>query len=144
MNRKQLQAQLSRFYKTHQNCKDISSLIGCSREYFYNYIDKLLIEPMNSINTGIIWDFDHIVPIQCFSLDQYNLAYNYQNIIPMFKEDNKLKGGSIHFSIELLNRLPRTDINIKLLQIANNELIRYNKYLEHISSINISNTIINT
>jgi hypothetical protein len=63
---------------------------------------------MTMDNFGKIWGLDHIVPVDLFDLsniDDKKLCYNFINIMPMFNNDNRLKGASIHFSLEKLNHL---------------------------------------
>lgn len=79
-----------------------------------------------------MWELDHIVPIELFDLQQeeeLSLCLNYQNIMPMYKDDNKSKGMSIHFSELKIKSLPKTIITEKLLTICQKELLRYKKYL---------------
>lgn len=126
---KLLQKQLSDFYKTQYSCDEIYKYIGCSRNEFYDYINSLLIHPMNPYNVGIEWQFDHIVPKILFSPDEYHLCWNYQNILPMFITDNKYKGSSIHFSLEYLKSIPITEVTKQLIDKCLEEIKRYDKYL---------------
>jgi hypothetical protein len=126
---KLLQKQLSDFYKTQYSCNKLYKYIGCTRDEFYDYIASLLIPPMNPYNVGIEWHFDHIVPKVLFSPDEYNICWNYQNILPMLITDNKYKGSSIHFSIEYLRSIPETDITKQLIVKSLEEIKRYDKYL---------------
>ena len=84
-------------------------------------------------NFGKIWSFDHIVPIDLFDLQDdkdLKLAYNYNNIMPMFNNDNRLKGASIHFSIIKLQSMENNIIINELLNKCNIENNKtYKKYL---------------
>lgn len=79
-----------------------------------------------------VWNLDHIVPVFLFDLtkeDELKLCYNYQNIMPMYRKDNKYKGGSVHFSLELLKCKEQTPIVKALLERCQSEIDnRYNKY----------------
>lgn len=129
--RKLLQLQLSRYYKSHDNCNELYKYIGCDRGFFKDYIESKLIEPMSFINIGKIWEFDHIVPVDLFDEADYNIAWNYQNMYPMLTKDNKRKGASVHFSLELLRTLPNTDVNKLLINKCLDEISNtYDKYLK--------------
>lgn len=128
--KKLLQIQLRRYYKYHTNCKELEKYIGCDRDYFKEYIDSKLIDPMNFINIGKIWHFDHIVPLDLFKTEEYYIAWNYQNIYPMLAKDNKKKGSSTHFSLQLLKKLPNSEINSILIRKCEEDIINtYSKYL---------------
>jgi len=98
-----------------------------------NHVNKYLLEGMTKENFGKIWGLDHIVPIDLFDINdeaEKKLCYNYQNIIPMFNIDNRVKGASVHFSLAKLETM-YTNVYIQQLkekclnEIAN----RYDKYL---------------
>lgn len=130
--KKKLQKQLSRYYTTDTQGIDIKQYLSLNRLEFESYIDKLLQPGMNRVNYGIKWDLDHIVPVHLFDLSiesELQLCYNYQNIFPLYKEDNKNKGGSVHFSIELLQSLPWSPIIEQLLNKCYKEKTKYDKYL---------------
>ena len=87
---------------------------------------------MSFENYGKIWQIDHIVPVELFNIDSETdkiICFNYENTIPMFKSDNRLKGASIHFSLELLKTKKQSD-NIKsLIDKCEKEVeIRWKKY----------------
>ena len=76
---------------------------------------------------------DHIVPVEVFDIndeDDLRLCYNYNNIMPMFNDDNRMKGGSIHFSLEKLKSMPQ-NIHTKMLikRCADAISSIYEKYL---------------
>lgn len=133
MNKKQLQLQLNRFYMTDSPCAEISNIIGIDKLDFINYIEKYFQPDMNRVNFGRVWQLDHIVPVPLFNLrTESELCYNYLNIIPMYNQDNKFKGASVHFSLELLqNRLkyyPNNPIIIQLIDKCKHEIDTKWKY----------------
>ena len=84
-------------------------------------------------NFGSVWGLDHIVPVELFDLasdDDLLLCYNYNNIMPMFISDNRMKGASVHFSLLKLERMPMNLFVEQLKLKCENEIEeRYNKYL---------------
>ena len=88
---------------------------------------------MTTDNFGSVWGLDHIVPVDLFDehdMDELRLCYNYQNIMPMFNHDNRLKGASVHFSLAKLESM-YTNVAIKqLIDKCQTEINnRYRKYL---------------
>lgn len=132
--KKKNQIALIRLYKTNNKLnKTISSLIGITKTEFINHINKFLLDGMTNENFGTVWGLDHIVPVELFDLtneDEIKLCYNYNNIMPMFNNDNRMKGASVHFSLDKLNSMP-TNINIEQLkEKCINEIDnRYKKYI---------------
>lgn len=142
-DKKKYQIALRRLYATKINSKQIIELVGTDKEGFINHINKYKLESMTTENFGKVWSLDHIVPVHLFNFDDINdlkLCYNFINIMPMFINDNRLKGASVHFSIEKLKKLlidfSKTDdeINTKICNIlidkCNHEINNtYQKYL---------------
>lgn len=131
--KKRLQIAMRRLYSTNTPSKEIVSLLGINKEDFVKHINKYLIEGMSLENFGTEWGLDHIVPVELFDFDNnedLKLCYNYNNIMPMFNIDNRMKGASIHFSLVKLNCM---DTNVYIEQLKNkcNEEIErtYRKYL---------------
>lgn len=79
---------------------------------------------------GKTWGLDHIVPAELFNDEEVSLAYNYNNIIPMFTHDNRLKGASAHFSLAKLETM-YTNVFIEQLKERCRAHIAevYDKYL---------------
>ncbi len=131
--KKKYQIALRRLYNTNAPSKEILTLLGIDKIGFKNHIDKYLIEGMTIDNFGKVWGLDHIVPVDLFDLTNKNdleLCYNYNNIMPMFNSDNRLKGASVHFSLEKLNTMNANVYIDKLKLKINEEIIRtYQKYL---------------
>ena len=136
-HKKRLQIAIRRLYCNNAPSKEILSLLGIDAIGFRNHIDKYLIEGMTLDNFGKVWGLDHIVPVELFDLsneDELRLCYNYNNIMPMFNSDNRLKGASVHFSLLKLDTM-YTNVFIEQLKTkCNNEINRtYLKYLQPIN-----------
>ena len=129
---KRLNNQLSRFYTTNNQGKHIEKYVGLNRFELEKHIDKLLLPEMNRLNYGITWQLDHIVPVHLFDLskeEDIKLCYNYNNLFPLLEKHNTHKGGSIHFSIDLLKSLPINETIVKLLTLLYKEKEQYDQYL---------------
>jgi hypothetical protein len=131
--KKRLQIAMRRLYSSNAPSKEIVSLLGINKDEFIHHINKYLIEGMTKENFGTEWGLDHIVPVDLFDLtkqEDLKLCYNYNNIMPMFNSDNRLKGASVHFSLDKLNSM-YTNVYIEQLKTkCNDEIIRiYQKYL---------------
>ncbi len=137
MNKKQLQQQVNRYYSTNLPCKIISEIIGIGKVQFMDFIDShFWDESINRMNYGTEWQLDHVVPQNLFDIENEEdvlLCFNYMNYIPMLNQDNRLKGGSIHFSVHILNKrlaqFPDNPTLHKLMSVCQAELdSRWAKY----------------
>jgi hypothetical protein len=131
--KKRLQIALRRLYSSTNPNKEILTLVGTTKEGFIKHINKFVVSGMTKENFGKEWGLDHIVPVELFDLnheDQKKICYNYNNIMPMFNSDNRLKGASVHFSIDKLRSM---DANVYITELINkcqshiNEV--YKKYI---------------
>lgn len=124
---------MRRLYGSNTPSKEIVSLLAIDKDGFINHINKYLVEGMTTENFGSTWGLDHIVPVDLFDLsneDDLKLCYNYNNIMPMYNSDNRLKGASVHFSLLKLNTMYTNVCIEKLKTKCNEEIIRtYQKYL---------------
>lgn len=72
-------------------------ILGCNRNEFKEYILNNLLEGMTLDNFNE-WEMDHTIPIASFkfeSLDEIKSCFNYKNIKPMWKSDNRQKSDKI-------------------------------------------------
>jgi hypothetical protein len=72
-------------------------ILGCTKDEFKSYIGNNLLEDMNFNNFGE-WEMDHTVPISSFkfeTMDEIKTCFNYKNIKPMWKEENRKKRNKI-------------------------------------------------
>lgn len=89
--RSRMRQALKKDYKSGMAIK----LLGCSIEYFKQYIQSLWIEDMSWKNYGQ-WHLDHIIPIASIQDDeQCKIVCHYKNIRPLWASDNLSKGSKI-------------------------------------------------
>jgi hypothetical protein len=72
-------------------------MLGCNREEFKNYIINNLNDNMKIDNFGE-WEMDHVIPISSFNfeiIEEIKTCFNYKNIKPMWKIENKQKYNKI-------------------------------------------------
>jgi len=72
-------------------------MLGCNKYEFKKYIINNLQEGMTLDNFGE-WEMDHTIPISSFnfeSLDEIKKCFNYNNIKPMWKHENRVKHAKI-------------------------------------------------
>ena len=83
---------LNRIIKSHNIAKTKPSIeyLGCSAEYFKNYIEEKMINEMNWDNIHL----DHIKPVSKFNLenmDELLDCCHYSNFQPLLSSDNLIK-----------------------------------------------------
>jgi hypothetical protein len=62
--------------------------IGCSIEFYKQYLESLFLPEFTWENHGLIWEIDHIQPCSKFDLEdieQQKICFNYKNTRPIFK-----------------------------------------------------------
>jgi len=132
-NRAKLRTALARVYGSNLPCLAMVSYLGTTREDFVRHIDSYLLSGMTKENFGKTWGLDHIVPVDLFDIsspDELKLCYNYNNLMPMFLRDNKLKGASVHFSLEKLRSMYTNVVIEELIRRCEQEIdTRYKKYM---------------
>jgi len=72
-------------------------LIGCSKEELKNHLLMLFKDNMSFDNYGE-WELDHIIPISSFNLhnnDELFKCFNYKNVQPLWKTENRKKSDKI-------------------------------------------------
>ncbi len=138
--KKKYQIAVRRFYTNDSKSKKIDEILSTDKESFRSHINRFLLPEMTKENFGKYWGLDHIVPVELFDLnniEELRLCYHFINYMPMINEDNRFKGGSVHFSKEKMQSLlqketdEKTKIIIeKLIQKCNKEISnRYEKYI---------------
>jgi hypothetical protein len=73
-------------------------LIGCSKEFFMEHLEKRFKNGMAWNNHGKIWHIDHIYPLSRFDLtdpEQQKRAFHYSNCQPLYVTENIVKGDKI-------------------------------------------------
>lgn len=82
--------------KTYKINKSVL-LLGCSIESLKRYLESKFKEGMTWENYGK-WEIDHIYPCSKFDLlkkEEQKKCYNYRNLQPLWKIDNRKKGGKL-------------------------------------------------
>ena len=89
-----LRIRLKRAIKNNQKVGSAVRDLGCSIEFFKNYIQDKFYTNMSWDNYGSVWEIDHIIPLCKFDLlnrDQLLKAVHYTNLQPLTIEDHKKK-----------------------------------------------------
>lgn len=90
--RKRLRAAIKNSFKAGKSIE----LLGCSVEFFKEYISNKFKEGMSWDNYGTHgWHIDHIKPIASFDLtdvEQQKQCFNYTNMQPLWAKENHSKG----------------------------------------------------
>lgn len=69
-------------------------LIGCSIEFYKQYLEQQFKPDMTWKNHGILWEIDHIKPCASFDLTdskQQQECFHYLNTQPLYYSDNRSK-----------------------------------------------------
>lgn len=72
--------------------------IGCTAEFFREFLQWQFTPEMNWSNYGTCWNVDHIIPISYFSLnnpDHSRIAFNYSNCRPLDSDKNSEKNDAL-------------------------------------------------
>jgi len=78
-------------------------ILGCSFEFFKNYIEQRFKEGMTWENRSE-WHLDHIIPISSATTEKEILKFNhYSNFRPLWSKDNILKSNHQNKQLELIN-----------------------------------------
>lgn len=80
-----------------KNLKSKMLYLGCTREEFYNHIEKQFAPGMNWDNYGgdiNNWSIDHYIPKEAFNIldpKEQEICFNYKNLQPLWHIDNEIK-----------------------------------------------------
>ena len=103
------------------------NLIGCSREFFKQYISSKFKNGMSWNNYGKIWNLDHIIPTSRFDLtspDEQKICFNYINYQPLYLDENVKKSDKVDLGkIEVKKILPRSMEDIELIRDKNGDVM---------------------
>ena len=104
----------SRIYKSLQSNNKATStieLLGCHKEFFYNWIKWQLSHEMDDTEFKENYDIDHCRPIATFDLsnpeNQFD-AFHWSNCQPLLKTKNRCKGAKRNLYSEVLQELKAT------------------------------------
>lgn len=87
---------LKYYRKTH--CDSMSTMIGCTWTFFYQWIASQFKRGMKWENYGRVWHIDHIEPLAHFDITDQNdmkRAWHYSNLRPLKAAENIKKGAKI-------------------------------------------------
>ena len=93
-----LKARIHEVLKGYKGCSS-SSLLNCTREQLYKWLEYNFVDGMTWDNYGVIWHIDHVVPIAFFNntdKDEQRLCFNWSNLRPLLKEQNIAKSSKIN------------------------------------------------
>lgn len=77
---------------------NIIKLLGCSLKEVKMHLEKQFKEGMSWDNHGSYWEVDHIIPCDSFNMqdiEQQKLCFNYTNLQPLTKTQNRQKSNKI-------------------------------------------------
>jgi len=73
-------------------------LIGCSIDFYKQYLEQQFKPDMTWENHGVLWEIDHIKPCASFDLTnitQQHECFIYTNTQPLYYSENRSKGDKI-------------------------------------------------
>ena len=121
LNKKRISKALRNFVrdKINPGTNIIRHYVGLSRHDFREYLELQFLPGMTWDNYCKVWEIDHLAPCNLFDMtnsQELEVCWNFLNLMPMFEDDNLLKGNSLEFAYEeLMNR---------------KRVLRYNKILD--------------
>ena len=102
---KMIQLFRNRLTKINKSNLHSKSLYGCSIHFLNAWIEYQYDDKMNNSNHGIYWHYDHVLPISRFDMndeDELKTIWNWKNLRPLEKIENKIKSDKI--DLELYNQ----------------------------------------
>lgn len=87
--------------KNSSKLNNTENLLGCSIQFFKNYLEERFLDGMTWDNYGLKgWHIDHKIPCSMFDLtneDEQKKCFNYTNQQPLWALDNLKKGAKIMY-----------------------------------------------
>jgi hypothetical protein len=83
------------------------TLLGCTIEFFLNYLESMFYEDMNWQNYGSIWHIDHIKPCYTFDLskeEEQRTCFHYTNQRPLLASENLTRPRPDYYKYKRQNR----------------------------------------
>ncbi len=90
-----LRTRINRAIRNGQKKGSTLDLLGCTVEYFMQYIATKFTADMSWDNWGAYWHIDHIKPCAVFDLndaEQMKDCFHHTNMQPLLAKDNLVKG----------------------------------------------------
>jgi len=142
LSKKASQLAFRRFVRLESGSYSMSKYIGIDAFMLRKWIESMWSDGMNWDNYGEYWVVDHVVPIRFFNLkdekDLY-LCWNYKNLLPLLKEDNSKKHGSVYFAFILLSEMRKGDYYYnQLYERVLVEVGEMSKYIDKYKNGNLS------
>jgi hypothetical protein len=83
--------------------ESVMTLLGCSPDHLFKWINFQFDENMNWENQGDYWHMDHIKPCASFNFEDINdqkECFHWTNLQPLFKTENIIKSDTYNDSIK--------------------------------------------
>lgn len=93
-----LRTRIRKVLNGHNKSAKTLELLGCSLEFFRDYLEKQFHPGMTWNNYGIVWHVDHILPCAEFHLqhsEEQEICFHWTNLQPLFAKDNLSKSYKI-------------------------------------------------
>lgn len=93
-----LRRRLNIAIRRHPKSASALSLLGCSVEDLWLYLESKFEPGMTRQNYGKVWHIDHIMPCAIFDLskpEHQRRCFHFSNLQPLFAADNHRKGPRI-------------------------------------------------
>ncbi len=119
-----------------KNGRAAMKYVGCTREFFRNYIRSQFKEGMNWDNYGNgpdQWSVDHFIPKEAFNIlnqEEQDICFNYKNCQPMWHLENETKQDKMPDGSFARNTKDNYSLNDKINLIEN-----------RLQSLNLSNLV---
>jgi hypothetical protein len=95
-------------------------LLGCSVEFFKNWLEYQFYDNMSWDNHGKWWHIDHVIPCASFDLsdpDQQKTCFNWRNLAPLRADKNISKSDKRDIFSEVLQEL-KVKVYLSLFEIG--------------------------
>lgn len=83
-------------YKGFKKTTSTIDLLGCSWEFFKNYIEIQFTDKMSWKNYGSYWEIDHILPLKvAIGVNDLSKLNHFTNLRPLKASENRSKGAKL-------------------------------------------------
>ena len=126
-----MQISLRRLMRHESGSDTVARHLGISKLDFLIKMESLRQPDMNTDNFGLTWCVDHIVPLRLFDLtkpEDISLAWNHNNLIPMYNDHNFEKEHCLHISEEILSYQEKNEWTEKLMSVIKKNKVDFSLY----------------